>query len=76
MQTLANRARDWLAQAERDLLHAEESQRGGRREWACFACHQAAEKAVKGLHLHLGQEAWGQVVARLLPELPRSARPS
>lgn len=26
---------------------------------------------VKGLHLRLGQEAWGHVVARLLRELPR-----
>jgi len=73
---MANRAQDWLAQAERDLLHAEESHRGGRHEWACFASHQAAEKAVKGLHLHLGQEAWGHVVAKLLAELPCSAKPS
>ena len=27
-------------------------------------------KAVKALHLSLGQEAWGHVVARLLEELP------
>jgi HEPN domain-containing protein len=41
-----------------------------RHEWACFAAHQAAEKAVKALHLAHGQEAWGHVVARLLAELP------
>lgn len=28
---------------------------------------------MKGLHLHLGQEAWGHVVARLLRELPLTA---
>ena len=28
--------------------------------------------AVKGLHLSLGQEAWGHVVRRLLEELPES----
>jgi HEPN domain-containing protein len=28
------------------------------------------EKAVKALHLRLGQEAWGHVVARLLRALP------
>jgi HEPN domain-containing protein len=39
-------------------------------EWACFAAQQAAEMAVKALHLSLGQEAWGHVVARLLAELP------
>jgi HEPN domain-containing protein len=67
---LANRARDWLAQAERDLEQAQASRREGRHEWACFAAHQAAEKAVKALHLHRGQEAWGHVVARLLTDLP------
>lgn len=67
---MPNRARDWLKQAMRDLEQAEDSQRAGRHEWACFASHQAAEKAVNALHLHLGQEAWGHVVARLLQELP------
>lgn len=67
---MVNRAGDWLAQAERDLEQARSSQAEGRHEWACFASQQAAEKAVKALHLHLGQEAWGHVVARLLRELP------
>jgi HEPN domain-containing protein len=67
---MANRAGDWLAQAERDLEQARASQRDGRHEWACFAAHQAAEKAVKALHLSMGQEAWGHVVARLLREVP------
>ena len=67
---MANRAGDWFAQAERDLEQARASQRDGRHEWACFAAQQAAEKAVKALHLSRGQEAWGHVVARLLEELP------
>ena len=67
---MSDRSKDWLAQAERDLEQAEASQRDGRHEWACFAAHQAAEKAVKALHLSLKQEAWGHVVARLLKELP------
>lgn len=67
---MVNRARDWLLQAERDLAQARDSRIQGRHEWACFAAHQAAEKAVKALHLHLGQEAWGHVVAKLLRELP------
>jgi len=69
---MANRAHDWLNQAVRDLEQAEDSRRAGRHEWACFAGQQSAEKAVKALHLHLGQEAWGHVVARLLQELPES----
>jgi HEPN domain-containing protein len=70
---VVNRAGDWFAQAERDLQHAEASREHGSHEWACFACHQAAEKAVKALHLQLGQEAWGHVVAKLLRELPIEA---
>lgn len=67
---MGNRAKDWFKQAERDLEQARDSQRGERHEWACFAAQQAAEKALKALHLYLGQEAWGHVVARLLRELP------
>jgi len=67
---LANRSRDWFSQAERDLEQARASQAEERHEWACFAAQQAAEMAVKALHLSLGQEAWGHVVARLLEELP------
>ena len=67
---MGNRARDWLAQAERDLEQARDSARAGRYEWGCFAAQQAAEKAVKALHLAQGQEAWGHVIARLLKELP------
>lgn len=72
---MPNRAGDWFSQAERDLEQAASSRRDDRHEWACFAAHQAAEKAVKALHLARGQEAWGHVVARLLSELPEPAPP-
>lgn len=67
---MANRAEDWFLQAERDLEQAESSRREDRHEWACFAAQQSSEKAVKALHLFLGAEGWGHVVARLLKELP------
>jgi len=67
---MANRSKDWFAQALRDLEQARDSLQAGRHEWACFAAHQAAEKAVKALHLHHRQEAWGHVVSRLLQQLP------
>jgi HEPN domain-containing protein len=67
---VSNRSKDWLAQSVRDLEHARSAKLEGRHEWACFAAQQSAEKAVKALHLSLGQEAWGHVVARLLTELP------
>lgn len=71
---MANRAHDWFNQALRDIEQAEDSRRAERHEWACFAAQQAAEKAVKALHLHLGQEAWGHVIARLLKELPETVQ--
>ena len=71
---MPNRAPDWLRQALRDLEQAEAFREAGRHEWACFAAEQAAEKAVKALHLHAKQEAWGHVVAKLLVELPASVR--
>lgn len=71
---MPNRAFDWFRQAKRDLEQARDSKQAGRHEWACFAAQQSAEKAVKALHLHLGQEAWGQVVAKLLRELPGDLR--
>ncbi len=71
---MVDRSRDWFRQAERDLEQARECRASGRHEWACFAAQQAAEKAVKALHLGLGQEAWGHVVAKLLRELPESVQ--
>ncbi len=56
---MVDRSRDWLSQAQRDLEQAEHSRSAGWHEWACFAAQQSAEKAVKALHLHLRQEAWG-----------------
>lgn len=69
---MANRAQDWFNQALRDMDQAEDSRNQGRHEWACFASHQAGEKAVKALHLYFGQEGWGHVISRLLKELPSS----
>lgn len=70
---MPNRSQDWLNPAVRDLEQARDSRQAGRHEWACFAAQQAAEKAVKALHLSFNQEAWGHVIARLLAELPKGA---
>jgi len=71
---MPNRSADWFSQAQRDLEQAVDSARADRHEWACFAAQQASEKAVKALHLSLGQEAWGHVVARLLREFPQQIK--
>ncbi|MCS7050791.1 MAG: HEPN domain-containing protein [Thermomicrobium sp.] len=65
-----NRGSDWLAQAARDLRHAEHAANvGDYYEWSCFAAQRAAEKAVKGVLLGLGGEGWGHSVLRLLERL-------
>lgn len=38
-------------------------------EWACFASHQAAEKALRALYQAAGEEAWGHSVFALLENL-------
>lgn len=70
LKALADRSTDWLDQAQRDLEQADESMRSGRHEWACFAAHQAAEKALKALNLAQGQQAWGHTLSRLWATLP------
>jgi HEPN domain-containing protein len=55
---MPNRADDWYKQAQHDFELAVDIRRSKRHEWACFAAQQAAEKAVKALHLSLRQEAW------------------
>ncbi len=71
---MPNRAEDWFRQAEHDLAQARDSRVAGRHDWSCFASHQAAEKALKALHLAVGQEAWGHVLTRLVDALPPTIR--
>jgi HEPN domain-containing protein len=72
---MAERAHDWLRQAEADLRHARNSQTVGDYDWAAFASQQAAEKAIKALFQHLHLEAWGHVLSVLLNNLPEKTRP-
>lgn len=64
-----NRSRDWMEQAKSDLEHARKSITVGDYDWACFAAQQAAEKAVKALHMGRGNIAWGHSVLDLLEAL-------
>lgn len=65
-----NRSADWLHQAQADLAQAELSAGAGHHEWACFACHQAVEKALKALHLQHGQQNWGYSLGHSFRDLP------
>ena len=69
---MPDRSHDWLRQAQHDLQHAIDSQAGDCHDWACFAAHQAAEKAVEALHLSRGQEVIGHVIHELIGHLPES----
>ena len=42
----------------------------GHHEWAAFASHQAAEKAIKAVYQKLHMEAWGHALTTLLEHLP------
>jgi HEPN domain-containing protein len=59
-----------MRQAEADLRHAKNSLNAGDYDWACFAAHQAAEKAVKAVFQKLHLDAWGHTVSVLLANLP------
>ena len=72
---MAERSRDWLRQAEVDLRQARSSLEAGFYEWAAFAAHQAAEKAIKAVFQKLHLEAWGHSLSALAQSLPAQARP-
>ncbi len=58
-----------MEQAEHDLASARLQLEGGFWEWACFASHQAAEKAIKAVYQKLGGEGWGRGLVDLLQGL-------
>ena len=63
---MANRSKDWLAQAVRDLEQAQASQGESRHEWACFAAQQSAEKVLKAyLYAQEVELVWGHSVREL-----------
>ncbi|MBF8264520.1 MAG: HEPN domain containing protein [Dehalococcoidia bacterium] len=73
---MPGRQQDWLRQAIKDLEHAESSVVAGDYEWACFAAHQSAEKAVKAVFQKIGAEAWGHSITELLEKLPGKRKPA
>jgi HEPN domain-containing protein len=66
---MAGRSDDWLRQGRHDLAHAARARLAGDHEWACFAAHQAAEKALKAVFQARGEDAWGHAVSGLLGAL-------
>lgn len=64
-----DRSRDWWVQAQADLRHARRALDDAAYEWACFAAHQAAEKALKAVFERSQQRAWGHTLTLLLRAL-------
>jgi len=72
-ETVSDRSKDWMRQAEADYRHAGNSRSLGDYDWACFSAHQAAEKALKACFQKLHGVVWGHTVSLLLSELPHDA---
>jgi len=64
-----------MRQADSDLRHSQHARDDGDFDWAAFASHQAAEKAVKGLFQVLHLDAWGHTVTTLVTNLPNTIVP-
>jgi HEPN domain-containing protein len=67
---MVDRSSDWFRQAEADLAHARAALEDGHFDWSCFAAQQAAEKALKAVHLARHGDPWGHAVLALLRALP------
>ncbi len=66
---MVERSADWYKQAKRDLELAKKVAADGFCEWACFAAHQSAEKAVKAILQKRGYDAWGHSLLKFCQEL-------
>lgn len=71
---MAERSRDWFRQAEADLRHARHAFEDGDFDWAAFASHQAAEKALKAVFQKLHLDAWGHTLSLLVTGLPETVQ--
>jgi HEPN domain-containing protein len=73
---MPERSLDWLRQAEADLRHARNARDDEDYNWAAFAAHQAAEKAIKAVFQRRHLDARGHALSMLLENLPADVRPS
>jgi len=53
MSKVTETALKWFEKAESDLEHARLSHENGDFDWAALAAQQAAEKALKAIHIYL-----------------------
>ncbi|MCS7137236.1 MAG: HEPN domain-containing protein [Candidatus Caldarchaeum sp.] len=62
---------DWMKQAKADLKAARDLFSTGNFGWSCFACHQAAEKALKAVLENFGHPKTGHDPVELVNEVNR-----
>ncbi|QGA53756.1 HEPN domain-containing protein [Sulfolobus sp. E5-1-F] len=63
---MVSRVKDWLRQAERNLISAEVNYANSLYEESCYESQQVAEKSVKGLLNFLHKEERGHSITLLL----------
>lgn len=66
---MVSRYRDWLRQAERNLISSLINGKEGLYEEACYESHQAAEKAIRAILNYLNKERRGHSLLYLSSEL-------
>ena len=72
---VSDEAANWLHEAKADLKHARDSIGLLSYNWACFAAHQAAEKALRAVLLHLGgARIRGHDLVKLYRAIPKEHR--
>ena len=75
VKQMLNQELNWYRQAARKgREQAKECHWAERHGLACFLARQAAERAVKALHLYFGRKVSGSRIAELLKEVPVSVR--
>jgi HEPN domain-containing protein len=75
VKQMFNQELHWYRQAARKgWKQAKECHWAERHGLACFLARQAAERAVKALHLYLGTKASGSLIAELLKEVSVSVQ--
>ena len=68
-ETLMRRTQDWLRQAEGEFKAATDLHDTQNFAWACFLCHQAAEKALKAAFEHFRNPRFGHNLMELVDGL-------
>jgi len=66
---MVKRTADWMEQAKGEFKAAKDLYNTKNYAWCCFACQQAAEKALKSILEHLGSPTSGHNLLMLVNEI-------